>query len=421
MCGIVGAAGDLDYKDKDALQFLMHLCELRGEDSTGFFTVAKDNNEARISKVVGPTRYMFDTQYWDKLRTFSERVFVGHCRKATIGKISRSTAHPFNYDHITGVHNGTLRNWRYLLPKEEETDSMTLFKTMAERGVRDTIDRTDGAYALVWWDEKDSVLNFLRNKERPLHYAFSDDFKKIYWASEAWMLNIALGRAGIKVADMTPREKFFTPTLELEEDTWWRVKVGRRGDKDAFTFLQDHDETLKGGANPAKYQAVPFQGTYQAPFPVAKGGSSGSGQSGTAHQPAQQGTTQPAAGSTSTSPSPSATGTTVSTSTAKGSQVCRPTLSLVHDNKSGGSVASKPASQPLKDDKGREVVVGYNGLTLTKEEFETWVDPNCQWCQKPVDFQEVIETPEIIGDWIDDDHYICQKCINDTDYRMVGC
>lgn len=433
MCGLVGAVGDLEYRDKDAVQLLMHLCEIRGEDSTGYFTVGKSERETRTHKVVGPTRTMFDTLGWDKLRLSDEKVFSGHCRKATVGLVNRRTAHPFTYDHITGVHNGTLKNWRWLLQNEEATDSMTLYRSMAEKGVKETIEATDGAYALVWWDENEETINFLRNSERPLYYAFSEDYKKMFWASEAWMLHIALSRCGIKLADLTPKDKTIETVLPIEENTWWRLRIGGRSDKDKLTFLSDHEENLKGGVNPAKYVAAPFQGQYRAPFPVVSQPANPQYPVKTAADYAKESkivpdTTKAADGSTTTNTSTSPTPTKESDSQKKDSRVCRTTLSLVQSSKSGGSGVSTSASSSkgrpdLVMVNGNPVVIGFNGITFEKAEYETWVKPNCLWCQTPVSFEEAIEDPTLIAEWASDEEFICGKCVNDGDITraMICC
>ena len=424
MCGIVGCAGNLEYRDKDVMQVLIHLCELRGEDSTGFFSVPKSGAEASITKVVGPSRNLFDTTAWEKLQMSTKRVVIGHGRKATVGGISKKTAHPFNYQSITGVHNGTLKNWRHLPGDSEDTDSMTLFENFARVGVRETIEATEGAYALIWWDETDETLNILRNNERPLYYCFTDDYKRIFWASEPWMLQVATDKAGVKRADLTPRETTTATIMAVEENTWWRIKPGRVGAKEPLTFLaadEGHTEELKGGVNPAKYVSPPFRGTVVSPF-TNHHGSSLPPSTGSTTAPvvdakddlpqlrlASPAVTGTAVASTSTNSSSSDTTKTESESAKKDSLPSRPTLSLVQTSKNAGSGGS--AIERVENETGEPIVVGYNGLVLNKAEFETLVDPNCMWCQSPFAFDEIIEDPTIVGDWSDEDTFICSDCV----------
>lgn len=61
-----------------------------------------------------------------------------------------------------------------------------------------------GAAALTWWDKRDSTLNIARNDQRKLFYCYKEKKKDneiysrtLYWASEPWMLDVALSRANI--------------------------------------------------------------------------------------------------------------------------------------------------------------------------------------------------------------------------------
>lgn len=408
MCGIVGCAGNLEYRDKDALQTLMHLCELRGEDSAGYFTVTKDSDEAVAFKNVGPTRYMFDTVQWDKLSLYNKRVFVGHCRKATVGGVSRQTAHPFTFDHITGVHNGTLRNWRALPGLNEVTDSAMLYKNFAETGVRQTIEATDGAYALIWWDESEGVLNVLKNDERSLFYCFSEDCEKIFWASEAWMLSIALSRHGIKMANLAKEGKPKEFIRPVENDTWWRIRPGVKGDKDSLRFLEDID--LKGGVNKASSYSgggSTSRPPFQSPFSwgldndplddnIPEHLKSGSAQ----RRPTDPERTPSADESSSTSGAETVLHSTSCKS--GGSRTNKPTLTLVQTSKNDGSASQ---IEPF--------LRGNGNLVLDEDEYASLVDPNCVWCQTPHTFEELKDQGKL-GEWVDDDSYICKDCLFDT-------
>jgi hypothetical protein len=117
-------------------------------------------------------------------------VLIGHCRYKTIGSIDRASAHPYDISEkgIIGVHNGTLKNY-YSFPQHQSgnTDSLTLYESIAERGPVETFEQADGAWACVWWDQNTRRLHFIRNKERSLWYTYSQDKKRLYWASEPWM------------------------------------------------------------------------------------------------------------------------------------------------------------------------------------------------------------------------------------------
>lgn len=137
------------------------------------------------------------------LSAYSSHTFIGHNRSATKGKVNGLNAHPFHYGDIVGAHNGTLDNasWRRLdaaIGFETDVDSQAIFAAIDKIGIKDTIKlleegRTylDGAWALTWYDLKEDALFMIRNKWRPLWYTYTNDFKKVMWASEWPMIDAA--------------------------------------------------------------------------------------------------------------------------------------------------------------------------------------------------------------------------------------
>lgn len=127
------------------------------------------------------------------------RVMIGHNRYATQGKVSRANAHPFEYGETIGVHNGTLHNKHVLEDGHKfDVDSQALIHHIDRNGVKSAVDKLNGAWALVWWDAVNERLNFLRNKERPLYLSWSKDDKTLLWASEKWMLEVAMFKAELE-------------------------------------------------------------------------------------------------------------------------------------------------------------------------------------------------------------------------------
>lgn len=399
MCGLFGAAGKLTYGDKEILRHLAILSTLRGEDSAGM-VVVDDKGSASITKTVGTAFDLFDTTGFDKLSMYGKHAVIGHTRKATVGGISKRTAHPFNYDSIFGAHNGTLRNWRSLPGDTLDTDSMTLYSLISRVGLREAIEQTEGAYALTYWDATDNTLNILRNSERLLHYCFSDDFKKIFWASESWMLHVAINRSrDVSMANLAREGEPKEYTASVEPDTWWRVKIG--GGKEALTFLRDHDETLKGGV---------VKPAYKAPFPTT--GSYSRGYTGNSpwdwkgQQPTNAQSPKSENGVAATPPTnPSTSASQATTSTSQATQPQRPMLTLVTDSKKSGSETSK--ADELDDPVFDNEVVGFNGRPLDKASFDK-TDCKCSFCQRDVDFDEARR--DGIAMWLDAESFVCSTC-----------
>jgi glucosamine 6-phosphate synthetase-like amidotransferase/phosphosugar isomerase protein len=194
MCGIVGIAGSLFAREELTMKRLLLLDSLRGMDSTGMATVRMGGKKVEIAKRASHCFNLFDTKSFnDILNGTSSLAFIGHNRSATSGAIKDVNAHPFQVDHITGVHNGTLedsdkRVLEDMVGEKFNVDSEALFAAIAKFGVKEVIpklqkgkDSYKGAWSLVWWDTDNKTLNFLRNDHRPLWYCYSDDFKLIFW------------------------------------------------------------------------------------------------------------------------------------------------------------------------------------------------------------------------------------------------
>jgi hypothetical protein len=84
---------------------------------------------------------------------------------------------------------------------------------------------TEGAWALSWIDTSDNSLNFVRNAHRPLWYAYTEDFKKLFWASEWPMIDAAtkLSLTGYKLFHDKDSYRFW----EMEEDKHYKFNLAQ--------------------------------------------------------------------------------------------------------------------------------------------------------------------------------------------------
>lgn len=242
MCGLVGAAGRIGKKEEDIFQSLLIVDSLRGTDSTGIAVVGSQF-DVKIAKQVGNPFELFDTKSYDKALMGLNRVLIGHNRWSTVGASSRANAHPFQFKHITGAHNGTLKNKYALLNGGTfDVDSQALYNHIAEEGLKSAITKADGAWALTWWDANEKSVNFLRNQERPLWMIRSEDGKTLFWASELWMLEGVLDREGYKYGDPHLVEKDFHYKINLAQDGSLAVPILQEMKSAPYQYLGYHQQ-----------------------------------------------------------------------------------------------------------------------------------------------------------------------------------
>lgn len=240
MCGLVGAAGDLVIKDETVFKQLLAVDSLRGNDSTGVATINRAD-VVKIAKQVGDPFNLMEFSQFKSAFNGAIKCLIGHNRYATTGKINKKNAHPFELDGVVGAHNGTLNNkWNLLDHNDFDTDSEALFNHIDVKGLKDAIETAKGAYALTWFDKEKNTINFLRNKERPLFFTFSEDRKKIYWASEKWMLEGVLERNEVK----------FDPVVMTLEDHHYAFKIPAPNtpfEKIKLVKIKQKEEHFTGG------------------------------------------------------------------------------------------------------------------------------------------------------------------------------
>lgn len=231
MCGHFGYATlnpSVNTKKKfDTFTQGLFVDTLRGFDSTGVAAVfhnSKKYPKPQILKRAIPAPDFITSRAYGKLdRKASDfAAVIGHNRAATVGKIIDEASHPYQHDHITLAHNGTLE-FDTGLDGSFETDSEEIAYTMATTNEKETLERIKGAYALVWHNAENNTINFARNKDRTFAFAIAKDGKSLFWASESSMLHWILQRNSI------------------DYDTIWNIKPGNwfSFSLDANTFAKD--------------------------------------------------------------------------------------------------------------------------------------------------------------------------------------
>jgi len=178
MCGIVGILG-LHEVAPTLVEALRRL-EYRGYDSAGIATL----NEGRLDRrrAVGKLVNLSDLLVHEPL---AGKAGIGHTRWATHGAPTLSNTHPHRAGPVAVVHNGIIENYRALradlaqkgFAHETDTDTETvalLTRHHLEQGLapeeaaRRTIERLEGAYALLFLFDGEPDLMIAARKGSPL-------------------------------------------------------------------------------------------------------------------------------------------------------------------------------------------------------------------------------------------------------------
>ena len=189
---------------------MLQLDVLRGVHSTGVAFLRRNEKDCVVLKAaILPQELIYSKAYDQEMRSFNMAI-IGHNRHATKGKINDDNAHPFAHYNIIGAHNGTLINQNLLVDsKHFENDSDNLFWSIATEGIEKTWRNVCGAAAITYWNSANNTLNIVKNDQRPLFVALSDDENTLFWASEAWMISVATSRQGIKIGRITkPKDNY---------------------------------------------------------------------------------------------------------------------------------------------------------------------------------------------------------------------
>jgi glucosamine--fructose-6-phosphate aminotransferase (isomerizing) len=192
MCGIVGYIGKKEKKEilLDGLQEL----EYRGYDSAG------------IAVIKGKSLYNFKAvgklaNLRDKTHNFTSEGFgaaIGHTRWATHGKPNELNAHPHLGRYSYVVHNGIIENYQELKNELSQTGVSFISQTDTETIVhlfeqtfdasgdafgsfQKTIERLEGAYAILLVSEADAQTIFFAKNGSPMLIGFDGD--ETYFAS----------------------------------------------------------------------------------------------------------------------------------------------------------------------------------------------------------------------------------------------
>lgn len=191
MCGLIGFSGT-DEPNFLKLQLLIAYNEERGRHGAGIYTnKIYDDGKMKLLKITGnPKQSLMTKIKEDKL--LEADIVIAHTRQAS-GQYDKANQndpdnlHPFNYLEHVIAHNGNITNYEKLLKEKTEdfveeklkaafnTDSKYLAYAIAKEGLKETIAEVEGSFAIIDYNIRTKELKFVRNEERPLFYAKTDE------------------------------------------------------------------------------------------------------------------------------------------------------------------------------------------------------------------------------------------------------
>lgn len=204
MCGIVSVFGNISVQLENVFKQMLIVDQLRGAHSTGMFSAGRHVDNVKIAKALGTPEALMDTKSFDQAMQGIHRALVGHNRYATQGAVTKHNAHPFEFDNVVGVHNGSLTNYTALEGYGQfPVDSQVLYNHLDKHGIRSVVEKSSGPMALVWWNKKENSMNIFRNKDRPLFYGITKT-DAIILGSEFGMVDWICDRNGVELTALEP-------------------------------------------------------------------------------------------------------------------------------------------------------------------------------------------------------------------------
>ena len=225
MCGhvgvITGRKNGFFSNELKAFTTLLYLDVLRGEDGTGVALIKSDQGVDILKDSVDSATFMKNTDFnLLKGKALSTgQAILGHNRKTTMGGNAKENTHPFvvNNDKVF-FHNGTLHNHKKLHDTTVDSEALGMHITNCntKEEFEKALDKVNGAYACVWYDQEKHTIFFLRNKQRPLSWAKTKG-GLMYYASELQMLDFVLSREGAVIDESGDFEEDTLYSLDLEK------------------------------------------------------------------------------------------------------------------------------------------------------------------------------------------------------------
>lgn len=262
MCGLFGAfranKALFDTKIVSLMEHGLYVSALRGNDGTGIGLV-EASYEAAFSKSHLDAPNFLQTRHWAWAKKYMSmsRACLGHTRSSTNPNTYNSEgAHPFVWevetadkkmDAVMLTHNGHCSDAFNLTPHDftHPVDSANIAYALLLAGhdrAEDVLEKLNGFYVLVWYNQLAKTLNICRNESNRELYLVTNKAKtQIYYASEKEMLKFALDRCEIEVdKNYWELKPFVHYTWDLTKDSLDKPHARKYEEKKASSYKGRH-------------------------------------------------------------------------------------------------------------------------------------------------------------------------------------
>lgn len=271
MCGQCGVmVNSFIQSEMNTFLWNLRLNYFRGKDSTGIVSYSapsslfkkKTRRSPQVHAWKEPRDAIGFLAYDDldpkgvkeaMLSASDKRLMMGHCRAATVGKVTAKNAHPFSVGNIIGMHNGTIKK-DFRGSKDYETDSEAFFALINEVGLKDALEEVESysqtAYAIQYIDRSDNTFNVVRNSDRPLHFVYSSTRGALFWSSEEMDIRYAARKCGVtlETASFQPKPYQHMKFHLLDDQPHKQYDVTDLTPKKATTYYTGHSSGTTASA-----------------------------------------------------------------------------------------------------------------------------------------------------------------------------
>lgn len=241
MCGLVGAvrANSSTKFESNIKEFMwqgLYISALRGFGGTGVGLVDSDYVPTVVKSQIDAASFvMSDMWDWPEKNLSTSRVILGHTRAPTgATSVAKKNSHPFMYHksdekhtNIMLTHNGHISNYHSLTKSfSHPVDSAHVAYAMVVDGEKAILEKANGAYVFIWYNEKEKTFNISRDdSSRELYLALSKDGTELYYSSEEVILQFLISRCGLLAREIIEIPSYTHHVWDLTLNTMEKPRI----------------------------------------------------------------------------------------------------------------------------------------------------------------------------------------------------